>query len=144
MAKAKHTAAPEVLGKAIEPLINALTKNPDDREAITRLITQEGPPHKQWQHSLVLSRLQVALAKLGKLKGKKFKAAKGEPIIVFDPKHETEEALPIGYPAQSSAALDEDEEGMVHLSKGPLHEVAYTAILLQAIEWIISVAEPVE
>lgn len=138
MAKAKQTNALETMGVSFEPLVNALSKDVEAREHITNLIAREGPPHKQWQHTLVLSRLQALLQQRGKAIGKKFKPVKGTPIKGADPKHEQGYTLPLSFPQQSLSFAGQEADLQEKLSKGPEHEVAYTAILLQAIEWLIS------
>jgi hypothetical protein len=124
----KATKALETIG-SVSPLINLLTSDKDGREWLTQAITAEGPPHKQWQHIQVLSRLQKLMALKAKKNGIKFSPAMQNNIVVKTPHHNLE--LPIGFP--TSVQKTEKE-----LSKGPEHEVAYTAILLQAIEWLIA------
>lgn len=141
MAKEKQTDAFKTMGALFEPLINALSKDAEVRESIINLIGREGPPHKQWQHTLVLSRLQVLLQQTAKATGKKFKPVKGTPITITDPKHEEGETFPLSFPPQSFSFIGQEANMQEKLSKGPQHEAVYAAILLQAIEWLISLSD---
>lgn len=124
----KTSKAVETIGR-ITPLIKLLTADKDGREWLLETITKEGPPHKQWQHTLVLSRLQKLVALKTKQTGVPFSAISPANTVVKTPHHDLE--LPIGFPKQFQKMEKE-------LSKGPEHEVAYTAILLQAIEWLLA------
>jgi len=124
----KATKAHATIG-SISPLINLLTKDKESRNWLTQTITTEGPPHKQWQHTLVLSRLQKLLALKAKTSGVKFAPVDSATTVVKTPHHDLE--LPVGFPKKFQE-MERD------LGKGPEHEVAYTAILLQAIEWLIA------
>src|ERR1700744_3048686 len=129
----KKTKAAETIGN-INSLISLLSTHTKDRKWLIHKITKEGPPHKQWQHTLVLNQLQ----KLIHLKTKgleKTLAPTSTKNIVVEHHDETVE-VPIGFPESLKSV---GHPKLAHqLSKGPEHEVVYTAIILQAIEWLIA------
>ena len=135
MAKNKNIPAETIIATP-EKVINALIKNSEDRLWAINKITAEGPPHKQLQHSLVLKRLEKLLAIYKKNNGSSIKAIKGNKLISFGPEHET--SIPVDLPNQSLEGI-EDIDGLIEkISKGPEHELLYTALLLQVIEFMIS------
>lgn len=138
MPKDKNANAAELIGSP-DKLINQLIKGAENREWAVQAITLEGPPHKQIQHTLVLSRLAKLIAMNKKNGGKSLQFYKGEPIIVESPEGGTE--LPISLPEKSLQSLKEIGEVTDKLLKGPLHEVLYTAVLLQVIEAMIEAEE---
>ena len=134
MPKEKNTHAIELIGSP-EKLINTLMKKKEDREWAIKKITEDGPPHKQLQHTLVLHRLEKLVSLTKKSSGMVLKSIKGKTIISTSPEHE--KTLPIDIPAQSFEGVKEVNKVMEKLSKGPEHEILYTALLLQAIEALI-------
>ena len=138
MPKDKNANAAELIGSP-DKLINQLIKGTENREWALQAITMEGPPHKQIQHTLVLSRLAKLIALNKKNGGRALQFFKGEPIVVNSPEGGTE--LPISLPEKSLQGLKEREKVTDKLLKGPLHEVLYTTVLLQVIEAMIEAAE---
>lgn len=137
MAKDKNARAVELIGSP-ERLINQVIKDTGNRELALHAITQEGPPHKQIQHTLVLNRLAKLVSLNKKATGVALKYTKGLPIMSGA---EDETPLPFSIPKKSLAALTDPEEVMEKLSKGPKHEAMYTALLLQVIEAMIAAQE---
>ena len=138
MPKEKDTHAIEFIGSP-EKLINALIKSKENREWALKKITVEGPPHKQLQHTLVLNRLEKLVNLFTKSRGTRLKPIKGKTIISSGPEHET--ILPIDLPAKSFEGVKNMDDVIEKLSKGPEHELLYTALLLQAIEAMIVTEE---
>ena len=134
MPKEKDMHARELIGSP-EKLINALVKSKENREWSLKTITAEGPPHKQLQHTLVLNRLEKLVNLFKESRGITLKPIKGKSIISSGPDCET--ILPIDLPAQSFEGVKNVDDVIEKLSKGPEHEILYTAILLQAIEAMI-------
>jgi hypothetical protein len=62
---------------------------------------------------------------------------KEKKIISTEPEHET--VLPVDLPVQSLEGLEGTEKLMEEFCKGPEHELLYSALLLQAIEFMIGV-----
>ena len=137
MAKDNNTNAVELIGSP-ERLINQVIKDPGNREVALHAITQEGPPHKQIQHTLVLNRLARLVSLNKKATGTALKYTKGFPLIAGV---EDVTPLPFSIPEKSLAALTDPEEVLKKLSKGPKHEAMYTALLLQVIEAMIAAQE---
>jgi hypothetical protein len=138
MAKDKNANAVELIGSP-EKLINQLIKGSDNREWALDAITRQGPPHKQLQHTLVLNRLQVLASLIKKNTGTALKFPATKPLTLHGPEGDT--SIPVSLPANSTAALAGTEEVMDKLTKGPAHEVLYTALLLQCIEAMIAAQE---
>lgn len=133
MPKEHHkTKAAKVIGNP-DKLIKGITANKEEKKWLTEKITQAGPPHKQWQHTLVLNQLQQLVGKVEQEQGIAFKIEPGDNVIVETPEYDLE--LPVSLPAEL-LKKHTDKELLKHLSKGPEHEIAYTAILLQAIGWL--------
>ncbi|HEY5464051.1 MAG TPA: hypothetical protein VIJ95_12395 [Hanamia sp.] len=135
MPKEKNMHAVELIGSP-EKFINALMKSKEDREWTLNKITVEGPPHKQLQHTLVLNRLEKLVNLLKKSNGMVLKPIKGKTITSSGPEHET--ILPIDIPLESFKGINDVDNVIEKLSKGPEHEILYTALLLQAIEGMIA------
>lgn len=138
MPKEKDMHAIELIGSP-EKLINALVKSKENREWSLKKITVEGPPHNQLQHTLVLNRLEKLINLFTKSRGITLKPIKGKTIISYGPAHET--ILPIDLPVQSFEGVKNMDDVIEKLSKGPEHEILYTALLLQAIEAMIASEE---
>ena len=138
MLKEKDMHAIELIGSP-EKLINALVKSKENREWALKKITVEGPPHKQLQHTLVLNRLEKLVDLFKKSRGITLKPIKGKTIISSGPECET--ILPIDLPAQSLEGVKNMDDVIEKLSKGPDHEILYTALLLQVIEAMIASEE---
>ncbi|MGI8636250.1 MAG: hypothetical protein ACR2KZ_12690 [Segetibacter sp.] len=135
MPKDKNAQAVELISTP-EKLLNQIIKDPEKREWAFNKITLEGPPHKQIQHTLVLNRLEKLASVIKKNSGVTLKFPKGQTIMLDGPEEET---LPVTIPAKSLEALTNADEVIEKLSKGPAHEVLYTALLLQVIEAMITV-----
>lgn len=138
MPKEKDMHGIELIGSP-EKLINALVKSKENREWALKKITVEGPPHKQLQHTLVLNRLEKLVDLFKKSRGITLKPLKGKTIISYGPNCET--ILPIDFPIQSFQGVKNEDDVIEKLSKGPEHEILYTALLLQAIEAMIASEE---
>lgn len=138
MAKDKNAKAVELIGSP-EKLINQVIKDTENREWAMNLITLEGPPHKQIQHTLVLKRLEKLASLSKKTTGSLLQFTKGKTITSDSPEGET--LLPISVPEKSLEALSNSDEVFEKLSKGPQHEALYTALLLQVIEAMIVAQE---
>lgn len=134
MPKEKTANAVEKLGSPL-PLIKGTT-NKENVDYVMQQICETGPPHKQLQHTLVLNRLNALVTLWSKKAGKKPRKIKG-----FDLADEKSgNNLPVQLPRQSLAAPAQ-EETLHELAKGPVHELLYTSILLQAIESMIQTLE---
>ena len=138
MAKDKNANAAALIG-APEKLIQQIIKGVDNRAWALDAITQQGPPHKQLQHTLILKRLEVLASLIKKNTGSALKFPGGKPLTIHSP--EGEATIPVALPAKSREALDNATEVIDKLTKGPVHEVLYTAILLQCIEAMIAAQE---
>ena len=138
MPKEKDMHAIELIGSP-RKLINALVKSKENREWTLKKITVEGPPHKQLQHILVLNRPEKLVNLFKESTGITLKPIKGKSIISGGPDCET--ILPIDLPAQSFEGVKNVDDVMEKLSKGPEHEILYTALLRQAIEAMIAYEE---
>lgn len=133
MPKEKNADAIKLIGSP-EKLINRMVKNTDERTWILDKITVEGPPHKQIQHTLVLTRIEHLLA-LRKKSGKATLLPCKDGIEITS--HDHEKLLPVKIPAQSLDGLQDKDKIIDMLSKGPEHEILYTTLLLQIIESLI-------
>ncbi len=138
MPKDKDAKAVELIGSP-EKLINQIVKDGENRELALQLITREGPPHKQIQHTLVLKRLEKLASLSKKTTGASLKFIKGQKITLENPEGQT--VSPVTIPKTSLEGLESADEVFEKLSKGPQHEVLYTALLLQVIEAMISAQE---
>ena len=138
MPKEKNMHAIELIGSP-EKIINALMKLKEDREWSLNKITVDGPPHKQLQHTLVLNRLEKLVNLFKKSNGMVLKPIKGKTITSTGPEHET--TFPIDIPLESFKGVKDVDKVIEKLSKGPEHEILYTALLLQAIEGMIASEE---
>lgn len=138
MPKDKDAKAVELIGSP-EKLINQIVKDSENRELALRLITREGPPHKQIQHTLVFKRLEKLASISKKTTGTSLKFIKGLKITLDNPEGET--VLPVTIPKTSVEGLPNADEVLEKLCKGPQHEVLYTALLLQVIEAMITAQE---
>ena len=134
MPKEKNGHASELIGSP-EKIINTLIKKKEDREWALKKITKDGPPHKQLQHTLVLDRLEKLVSLTKKTSGMVLKPIKGKTSIFTGPEHE--KTLPIDIPTQSFEGVKDVNGLSEKLSKGPEHEILYTALLLQVIEAMI-------
>jgi len=124
MAKqAKNTV--ETSTGSILPLMRLFSPDKNIQQQLMDLITKEGPPHKQWQHTLVLSKIQKLLISSSKKNNKKLASLNRQT---------SEEEFPIFFPKKMQT--EKNKQVMKELVKGPEHEVAYTLILLQCIEWL--------
>ena len=121
-------------------LIEAITPNKQGQDWLKEQIFVEGPPHKIVQHSLVLQRLEALLHIMETGHQQQFKPT-GDTAIMLA-KHDHSLVLPLAFPETSIKMLEKDAADK--LTKGPDHEIAYTAMLLQAIEWMIKMNEPKE
>ena len=138
MAKDKNAKALELIGSP-EKIINQIIKGAENREFALNAILLEGPPHKQIQHTLVLTRLEKLASLIKKNTGNALKFPASKPPIMHNPEGET--SIPVSIPAKSLEALPNSDEVMEKLTKGPVHEVLYTAILLQCIEAMTAAQE---
>lgn len=138
MAKDKNAKAVELIGSP-EKIINQFIKGAENREIAMNAITLQGPPHKQIQHTLVLTRLEKLASLIKKNTGNALKFPATKPLTLHNPEGET--SLPVSIPAKSLEALTNAAEVIEKLTKGPAHEVLYTAILLQYIEAMIVAQE---
>jgi hypothetical protein len=136
MPKEKDTKAAELLGWPAK-LINQIVKGKEDREWVQEKITKGGPPHKQLQHTLVLSRLEHLAALMKARHNLGIKIAKSREITAEDHKS----TLPVGVPEASITAIADNEKALEQMMKGPEHEILYTALLLQIIENMITAEE---
>lgn len=134
MPKDKDAKAIELIGSP-EKLINQIIKDKENRDWALHAITLEGPPHKQIQHTLVLRRLEKLLALNKKNSERVLKFVRGKSITLESAEEEIE--LPISIPEKSLQELADADKVVKKLSKGPQHEVLYTALLLQVIEALI-------
>jgi hypothetical protein len=116
-------------------LFEKIAQDKQSRDWLKEQIFEEGPPHKITQHSLVLERLTVLLNAMEANAGEQFKPIADEQIILH--KHDHSLLLPLSFPESSLNVMADDPE-MEKLTKGPDHEIAYTAVLLQVIEWMIN------
>ena len=137
MPKEKNAKAAEQLGSP-EKLIAQLLNDPSQKDWAVEKITHGGPPHKQLQHTLVLNRLEKLAKLLSKRNGLALTHTDGKDI------ESEEELLPVKIPASSLAKAGRADKLMKDLTKGPQHEILYTALLLQTIEAMISAEEKVK
>jgi hypothetical protein len=114
---------------------DSLIADAQGRAWLKEQIYNEGPPHKQAQHALVLERIGVLINQTEAATGKSFQPVAGEHITLS--KHDHSLELPLGFPDESLENYKKNESFIDKLTKGPDHEIAYTATLLQAIEWLI-------
>jgi hypothetical protein len=136
MPKEKSTKAVQLLGSPAN-LINLLVIEPQDKKKVIKKITNGGPSHKQLQHTLVLNRLNKLASLLKKRTGLAPKHLEGRNI-----KTENKgEFLPIQIPSLSIGKTPITEKAYDALTKGPEHEILYTALLLQMIENMIIAEE---
>jgi hypothetical protein len=138
MAKDKSANAVGLIGSP-EKLINLIIKGSDNRNWALDAILLQGPPHKQIQHNLVLKRLEKLAVLIKKNTGSALKFAAGKSLSLHSTEGET--SLPVSIPAKSMENLINAGDVIEKLTKGPAHEVLYTAILLQYIEAMIAVQE---
>lgn len=134
MPKHKEAGVSPEMGRP-QYLMDALCSDEDDRQWLGEQIGEEGPPHKQWQHNLVLERLEALIRKTEQSSGCTFEVQGGDPVILH--KHDHTLELPLRIPEQSlqAYAVPELREQLLH---GPDHEVAYTVVLLQGLEWLLA------
>lgn len=136
MPKEKSAKAVQLLGSPAN-LINLLVIEPKDKKWVVEKITSGGPPHKQLQHTLVLTRLDKLASLVKKRSGLSAKHLEGRNI-----KTENEgEFLPIQIPSLSTGTTLITEKAYDALTRGPQHEILYTALLLQMIENMIIAEE---
>ncbi len=138
MPKDKNANAVELIGSP-EKLINQIIKGTDNRNRALGEITLQGPPHKQIQHTLVLKRLEKLASLIKSNTGSALKFSAGKPLTLHNPEGET--TVPVSIPEKSLGALNNPGEVIEKLTKGPVHELLYTAILLQCIEAMIAAQE---
>ena len=111
-----------------------MVKGTDERNWSLDKIAVEGPPHKQIQHTLVLTRIEYLLALLKK-SGKATLLPCEDGIEITS--HDHEKLIPVKIPARSLDGLQYKDKIVDMLSKGPEHEILYTTLLLQVIESLI-------
>ncbi|CAN5444224.1 hypothetical protein BH11BAC5_BH11BAC5_34560 [soil metagenome] len=91
------------------------------------------------QHTLVLKRLEKLALLIKKNTGNALKFPASKPLTVDGPEGET--PVPVSIAAISLEGLINAGDVVEKLTKGPAHEVLYTAILLQCIEAMIVAQE---
>lgn len=136
--KDKNAHAAALLGSP-EKLIRPLVTDAQYGDYVVEKILHGGPPHKQLQHTLVLNRLEKLAKLLAKNKGYKAKRQDGGK----DAEVGEEEiwTLSVQIPARSLEQIDKPEAVLTKMTKGPEHEILYTALLLQLIEGMILAEE---
>ena len=139
MPKEKDAKAVVLLGSPVK-LINLLIKKPEEQKWGLEKITKGDPEHKQLQHTLVLNRLEKLVGLYSKRNKLVLKPIKGKDILV----EESEKSLPVQIPLNSIKDIAKVDKVFEKLTKGPPHEIFYTALLLQIIEGMISAEEGLE
>ena len=132
MSKEKDANAVSLLGSP-EKLIAQFVSGPKKQTWVLDKITKGGPPHKQLQHTLVINRLGKLAEIIQKRTGVALKPQKGWDIITDS----DEDVMPIQLPGVSIAGIADAEDTFDAMSKGPAHEILYTALLLQIVDGMI-------
>ena len=136
MTKGKDAKAISLLGSQ-DKLINQFVVGAKKQTWVLDKITKGGPPHKQLQHTLVLNRLSKLAEMIKTRTRKELKPQKGWDIIIDS----EEDIMPLQLPGVSIAGIAGVEEIFDAMSKGPAHEILYTALVLQIVEGMIQSEE---